>query len=668
MALAKYPNSIASDADLKIAVNGVSTVLRGGISEGDTVLTVASAAGIIPNSLLTIGRKEIVSVVSVTGNSVTVQRGFDGTAARAFSTGAEVAGYPAAWNFNQLAAEVKAIETTLGVNLGNVGTGGIAHSSSRYVSTDYNFAQQAPGGSLVVGANVITLSPVPSGINATNVNHYLYISGGSGTAEAVKIIGGTAVSGDPTGTIIVNCANAHSGAWTVKSATAGIQEAIFTAGIFGSVFIPGGSHYLYGPVYVNYATALEGVPQVSFLRCQFPAGDVVTFEGQANWTGFNNASAYGLVVWHDTTRTSGADFVMKWIQDGHFSHLRTANGFDGIRVSGALHVQFSDIQLIDSHYGFHMYATTADILAGSMNAFQASQIRISSALEGIRIESNCAGTTFNGVYIENTATSIHVLKPAVSAVNELIVTDGFLDGFSVAGVYLDADIPSNGMAFSNLRINAGAGGTASYGFFGTKDNYNVKVNNNIIVAHDGIWMQGSKGWTITSNSIAPLNNGGRGIVFATTACTNNLIVGNTIGYDAAFQGPSGTICDKGILTDASAHADNFCEGNRIKGLSANVDWQATGTNNVFQSNVGIDDSVPTVASAATVTLPLNPIIKISGTVAIQTMNGGWAGRQVQLLFTDPAPGGVTTGGNFLRVQPAIQHQRFIFTFDGTKWY
>lgn len=668
MALAKYPNSIASDADLKIAVNGISTVLRGGISEGDTVLAVANAAGIVPNTLLTIGRREIVAVTSVSGNNVTVTRGFDGTPARAFSTGAEVAGYPAAWNFNQLAAEVKAIEATLGVNLGNVGTGGVAPSPSQYVSTDYNFTAQSPGGSLVVGANVITLTPVPKGINATNTNHYLYISGGTGTAEAVKIIGGTATSGAASGTVIVNCLNSHSGGWTIKSATAGIQEAIYTAGIFGSVFVPGGSHYLYGPININFATALEGVPQVSFLRCQFAAGDVVTFEGKPNWTGFNNASCYGLVVWSDVPRTSGADFVLKWIQDGHFSHLRTANGYDGMRVTGALHVQLSDIQLIDSHYALHLYSTTAEILSGHANAFQVNGLRVSSAQEGIRIESNTTGCAFNGVFIENTATSIHILKPGASAVNELTVSDGYLDGFTVAGVYIDQDVPSNGMMFSNLRINGVAGASASYGVFATKDNYNVKLSNNIIVAHDGLWMQGSKGWTVVGNSIAPLTSGGRGIVMATHVCSNNMFVGNTVGYDATYQGSTGTVCDRGILTDAVAHSDNFFEGNRVKGAIANADWQATGGNNVFQHNVGIDDVIPTVASANTITIPLNSIVKITGSTQVKTINGGWPGRVVSLLFTDAAPSGVGTGGNILRTQSAGQFQRIIVTSDGTNWY
>lgn len=94
------------------------------------------------------------------------------------------------------------------------------------LSTTYNFQSQTPGGSLSVGGNSITLSPVPLGINHNDVGHYIYLSGGTGTAEAVLITGGDAVSGATNGVITFTCLHTHSGAWTVASATGGIQEAI----------------------------------------------------------------------------------------------------------------------------------------------------------------------------------------------------------------------------------------------------------------------------------------------------------------------------------------------------------------------------------------------------------------------------------------------------------
>ncbi len=110
---------------------------------------------------------------------------------------------------------------------------------------DYNFTAQTPGGSLIVGSNTVTLSPVPSGVNGTDSSHYLFISNGTGAAEAVLITGGTAVSGAASGTVIVTCANTHSGAWTIQSATAGWQEAAQAAGANKTIFFEDGTYDIY---------------------------------------------------------------------------------------------------------------------------------------------------------------------------------------------------------------------------------------------------------------------------------------------------------------------------------------------------------------------------------------------------------------------------------------
>lgn len=95
------------------------------------------------------------------------------------------------------------------------------------LASEYNFAAQTPGGSLTSGAGAtVTLTPVPAGVNGTDANHYLYVSGGTGTAEAVLITGGTAVAGAASGTVTFTPANNHTGAWTIRSATAGMQEAV----------------------------------------------------------------------------------------------------------------------------------------------------------------------------------------------------------------------------------------------------------------------------------------------------------------------------------------------------------------------------------------------------------------------------------------------------------
>ncbi len=115
-------------------------------------------------------------------------------------------------------------------------------------SADYNFPAQAPGGSISIGSNSITMAPCPLGVNGSSANHYLQLSGGTGTAEAALITGGTCTSGATTGTVIVTAANTHSGAWTVTSASGGIQEAVKAFPNGAVIILPAGTTTITGKV------------------------------------------------------------------------------------------------------------------------------------------------------------------------------------------------------------------------------------------------------------------------------------------------------------------------------------------------------------------------------------------------------------------------------------
>jgi hypothetical protein len=274
---AQYPGSVASDSHLKVRKNFVVTALAGAISAGDTLLTLRDASRIEANMLLTIDQ-EVVNVVSVSGNNITVQRGFDNTTAASHRNNAAVVQYPTAWDLNALKEEVKAIQTQLGVGMANVTTAGVA------LSTRYQWSQ-TPSGSLSVGANIVTLTPCPSGVAGANVGHNLWISGGTGTAEAVLITGGSCTSGANSGTVVFTAANTHSGNWTIGSATAGIQEAIHASSAGTQITVPSGTHDLLGGtdqlIYIqkNIHLACQG----STLRVASTVStstDVVRFRGQ----------------------------------------------------------------------------------------------------------------------------------------------------------------------------------------------------------------------------------------------------------------------------------------------------------------------------------------------------------------------------------------------------
>lgn len=112
---AQFPGAIATDSQLKVAVNSIQTALVANMTSTATTMTLLSSTGIVPNMLLSIGQpggiQEIVSVTSV--SPLVIVRGFDGSSASSHASGSLVSGYLDAWHHNSLKEEVKAIESTL---------------------------------------------------------------------------------------------------------------------------------------------------------------------------------------------------------------------------------------------------------------------------------------------------------------------------------------------------------------------------------------------------------------------------------------------------------------------------------------------------------------------------------------------------------------------------
>jgi hypothetical protein len=114
---------------------------------------------------------------------------------------------------------------------------GACGGGSAILATDYDWSQE-PGGSLSVGANTISLAPCPEGVAASTTYYNIRISGGTGTAETVRVTGGTCTSGAASGTLEFTAVNTHTGPWSASSASDGIQEAAIVAGSGGVVRIP----------------------------------------------------------------------------------------------------------------------------------------------------------------------------------------------------------------------------------------------------------------------------------------------------------------------------------------------------------------------------------------------------------------------------------------------
>lgn len=107
-----FPGGTAGDGDLFVATNFASTTLNGGINNSTTSVVLTSATLFVAPVIITVDT-EIMHCASLAMSTLTCTRGQEGTSAASHSSGATVYGYNTAWHHNQIAAEVKAVETQL---------------------------------------------------------------------------------------------------------------------------------------------------------------------------------------------------------------------------------------------------------------------------------------------------------------------------------------------------------------------------------------------------------------------------------------------------------------------------------------------------------------------------------------------------------------------------
>lgn len=128
-----WPGSVATDADLYIAVNALQTTLAGSINNSVTTITVASTTGFPTTGAVTIDN-EVIFYTGISGPQFTgCIRGSDGTLAASHNSGVPVGATIVAAHHNTLRSEIEAIETSLDLTasraLTSNGSGRVAVSS-----------------------------------------------------------------------------------------------------------------------------------------------------------------------------------------------------------------------------------------------------------------------------------------------------------------------------------------------------------------------------------------------------------------------------------------------------------------------------------------------------------------------------------------------------------
>jgi hypothetical protein len=341
-------------------------------------------------------------------------------------------------------------------------------------STNYNWSAQAPGGSLTASTPAtVTLTPCPQGVTGTSTTQTFYISGGTGTAEAVMSTGGaTCTSGGSSGTVKFTPANSHSGAWTIQSATAGIQEALNVAGVSGNrVYIPAGTYTMYGCLALPLTGAvwLEGAGYDLYGTIQSTA---------LSFTNMNSSICSSAIYASNSSVTSNNTFDLRsfgMTGPNLSSNVATVNG---IYFSNVVRATISHVSVIAFSNGISAANEDEEITIKDKSSIT------SNTCNGISI-----GGTFNilrmeDIYLGNNVTiaaggcnaNVNIVGPGSSPYAQILLMAGVDDENSGASPFAGQTITSGwGLFAENI-----SGVTISNSYFeGNVNAYQMLFQQNI---------------------------------------------------------------------------------------------------------------------------------------------------------------------------------------------
>lgn len=383
----------------------------------------------------------------------------------------------------------------------------LSAQAQTYNTQQYNFQKKLPGGSLVAATPAKVTFPAaiggcPQGVNGTDTNHYLYISGGTGTAESVLITGGTCISGATSGTVAFTPANNHTGAWGVSTATLGLQEAandMPAAG--GSIDASGlsGSVTLLAPITILKSTRITLSCSTNITVSSNPGFDIrapFTLDG----CGGGNTSGQSIITYTPTngklftTTISGGTFfrinlrhlkattsvsvssIFLWgamLEDselddvfvnGFFGNVRlTGNGSNARGVRNTVHnSRFVGIPNLAGAYGFYIdhvadtHLTDLQIGTTQDNAL-AIDVILDTGVDGFWGSSVNTAQGKHGFLFQNTQPGYSSVYDG-SPVNLKIATSIADTTPGGSGWYFDASLGTDALRIECTSCDSNAGG------------------------------------------------------------------------------------------------------------------------------------------------------------------------------------------------------------------
>jgi len=408
----------------------------------------------------------------------------------------------------------------------------------------YNFTAQRPGGTLTASSPAsVRLNPCPPGVSGTDTNHYLRVVGGTGTAEAVLITGGSCASGISSGTVSFTPANSHSGAWTVTSASSGIQEAILSSTNGSTIYMTTGTYPVYATIYVDRTIVFQGASMSgTVIQGQTPSAGLFNAVVNSTWKDMHLTSAS-----HQTTGAYGVKLDALGSASNSFSafdHVLLSNLWDGI-----LGVNASQFTVTSSFFlnFWHTGITTGDAnspdaggptITGS-NFFNYAVSPTASAAFQIN---STGDITFANNGVNGSANQINTgVSLAATVSSGLLIDNNDFENLGFSGVHIAGTFELININNNHFSQFGGIGNPNSYWGVLTEDGAGTGVSfgtisGNVMLgigpssSNNGIAIQGhSNQWTIDGNF---MNGFGQGVFVQDTT---SLI---TVGHHSIANGGS----------------------------------------------------------------------------------------------------------------------------------
>lgn len=533
----------------------------------------------------------------------------------------------------------------------------------------FNFTPQAPGVTLTAGSNKrIDLSPVPLGLNSTDTDHYVRLSGGTGSAETCLINGGVAVAGSATGYITVQTvANSHSGAWTVASATAGLREAaVFISDTYegsGTISIPSGSYQFYAKAVIPTDIYIygDGVGATR-LYANTTADDVIYLSGSVT-------GVCGLTIDSNVGGRSG-------------SGIATSVSFTNVVRVDSVQVASQSVGISINCPGY-LYNSICGPISG-VGPNIAGVILNSNEIYVVETQSN-SNTQYGYKILSGTGIYMTHAQAASNGISNFAIMGGATNIVISADRMLSSMSGSHGIDFTGsglglvvtltnpyieLSGRLGLSTVADKAGFLSEVGALVQIVGGLSNGNTGPGILiGPSGGATTGLVISGMDIAGNGVSVSSAEDASGIKLAGSVAR-IAITGNVITGQRNALNLSAATIANGVCvTGNYGDFTGSPLYTSSPGNFNVIAKplqlapNYWSNTSLNTYASATALTIrPEDVTVIITGTTTVTSIVAEWLGRRVTFIKHD------ATGSVIIMGKTLIENGSLVLTFDGTNWY